>query len=94
MTAHGANGVDEGRRAVGPVISSEATLKVDFTEKHVYRVNPGEVQIEKMPNENLTSSDCGPLDFYSVRSPCTAKSVFLLIVFLKILDHVDEASLG
>lgn len=68
-------------------------LEIEFTEEHMYWMDPGKVQIEEMSNQGMTLADLGPDNFRFIRarSLSTEKAIFLLILFLKPADNFEQA---
>ena len=61
MTGHCTDGADQGTGAISLITRVVAVQEVEFSEEHVDRMYPGEIQLEEMMDENLTVGDLGPL---------------------------------
>ena len=70
-------------------------FEVQFAEKHMDRVYPGEVEVEEMPDEPVTCGDLGPwnLCFRWTRTSAT-KTVFLLALHFIQLDYIDQPTMS
>ena len=91
MAGHCADSVDKRRATIRLAVSPEAFFEINFAEQHMNRMDPGEIQVEQMPEKGFASCNLGPADSHSIRFFVAPEPVFSVEVMFEGVDYIEQA---